>query len=102
MAKNIISVKDLELRLTAAVEKAVKANPALSVDPAGVGYHPDPGILGFVVSDKTALGLNARELGATASVIAKEVGGLGKPATVIVDKKILMGYFPRDVVRFGR
>lgn len=99
---NAIALKDLESRLSAAVAGAVKANPALKLGAPEIGYHPDPGIIGFILKDKDIFAANARSLKGVAAAIAKEAGGLGEPATVIYDKKILMGYFPRDILRIGR
>lgn len=97
-----IALKDLESRLSAAVAGAVKANPSIKFGTPEIGYYPDPGIFGFIIREKDVFAADARSLKGVAASIAKEAGGLGDPATVIFDKKVLMGYFPRDILRLGR
>jgi hypothetical protein len=90
-----IPVSELAGRVSKSVSMVLKDHPALSGAVDEIAYFPDPGIVGFILKDQVA-DLNVRNLAKVTSNLAKPFTDLGNPAAVLLNKKILVGFFPKN------
>lgn len=85
-----ISIEKLE----GAVRAAAGTHKHLFEGDQRPGWWKDPGIVGLVVRETDLGKVDFKEVDAAARSIAKAAGFAAEPATLILDKRIIAGFFP--------
>ena len=91
----LISVAELSVKLKGAVKDAVQRNAGLNISSTQISLLPNPGpIIGFILHEAGLISKPLSDLNKLAADVAKQVPGNAKPAVLIRDGQITVGYFP--------